>query len=569
MFERILVANRGEIAVRVMRACRELGITTVAIFSDADRDALHVRFADEAYRVGPAPALESYLDSDKILEVCEQAAVDAVHPGYGFLSENGDFAEACEKRGVTFIGPSGQVMRTMGDKVTARQTMAAAGVPIVPGTTQELTDEEAIAFSLEIGLPVMVKASAGGGGKGMRLVHDEKDLAPSIERARSEARASFGNDALYIEKFVEEPRHIEIQILADRHGNTVHLFERECSIQRRHQKVIEEAPGNGISEALRSRMGAAAVAAARAVDYVGGGTCEFLVDKHDDFYFLEMNTRVQVEHAITEAVTGVDIVKAMIRVAAGEPLGLQQDDLSIRGHAIEARIYAEDPDKKFLPSPGKIAVYRAPEGIGIRVDSGVSTGSNVTVYYDPMVAKLVAFGADRPEAIERLARALSEFAVVGIKTSIPFHERVLAHPVFRQGRYDTGFIDDHMAGGAGDARASFEQARRMAWIGAAISASEGDEGRAGPAGAHLVIVDKTDRKNKIEVGIELREVGDGTFDLVIEDRKVRVDAVQSGPKGLSILEDGRQVEVIAHEPKARRFEILVGGHLFRLEVGSP
>jgi len=478
MFKKILVANRGEIAVRVIRACREMGIQTVAVFSDVDRDALHVRFADEAYHCGPPPAAESYLVSKKILEICKKAGADGVHPGYGFLAENGDFAEACEKEGITFIGPSGDVMRKMGDKVTARQTMEAAGVPIVPGTTEELSDEQAIAFSKEIGLPVMVKASAGGGGKGMRLVRKEKDLGQAIERARSEARASFGNDALYVEKFVEEPRHIEIQVLADTHGNVVHLFERECSIQRRHQKVIEEAPGNGISPELRARMGAAAVAAAKAVDYVGAGTCEFLVDRHNDFYFLEMNTRVQVEHAITEAITGVDIVKAMIRAAAGEPLGIEQDELSIHGHAIEARIYAEDPENKFVPSPGKIVVYRPAGGIGIRVDSGVSAGATVTVYYDPMVAKLVAFGADRKEAVERLRRALSEFAVKGIKTSIPFHQKVLRHPVFVEGKYDTGFIDDYMDGGAGGAQVASDEVRRVACMTAAIAAYRRDKERA-------------------------------------------------------------------------------------------
>ncbi|NNL66713.1 MAG: ATP-grasp domain-containing protein, partial [Myxococcales bacterium] len=341
MFKKILIANRGEIAVRVIRACHEMGIEAVAVYSDVDRDALHVRFADEAYHVGAPPASESYLLADRIIEVAKQSGAEAIHPGYGFLSERAPFVEACKKAGIVFIGPEAEVMEKMGDKVTARQTMQAAGVPIVPGTTDALTDEQAIAFSKEIGLPVMVKASAGGGGKGMRLVKDEKDLQSSIERARSEAKASFGDDTIYVEKFVEEPRHVEIQILADQHGHAIHLCERECSIQRRHQKVVEEAPANRMTPELREAMGQAAVAAAKAVNYHGAGTCEFLVDKHMDFYFLEMNTRVQVEHAITEEITGVDIVKAMIRVAAGEPLGIDQSEIQISGHSIEARIYAE------------------------------------------------------------------------------------------------------------------------------------------------------------------------------------------------------------------------------------
>lgn len=446
MLEKILIANRGEIAVRVIRACREMGIQTIAVYSEADRDALHVGMADEAYLVGPSPARESYLVMENIIAAARTSGADGIHPGYGFLSENGDFADRCRAEGIVFIGPDGDVIRAMGDKVKARQTMAKAGVPIVPGTTEALTDEDVAACSREIGFPVMVKASAGGGGRGMRLVREEGELAKALARARSEAASAFGSDAVYVEKFLAGPRHIEIQILADSHGNTVHLFERECSIQRRHQKVLEEAPGNGINAALRDKMGQAAVAAAKAVDYVGAGTCEFLVDRHGDFYFLEMNTRIQVEHAITEAVTGVDIIQAMIRVCAGEPLGIDQKDLGITGHAIEARIYAEDPDKKFFPSPGTLVVYRPPEGAGIRVDSGVVEGTTITVHYDPMVAKLIAWGADREEAMDRLARALSEYAIEGIKTSIPFHQRVLRHPVFRQGAYDTGFIDEHMTG---------------------------------------------------------------------------------------------------------------------------
>jgi len=486
MFKKILIANRGEIAVRVIRACRELGVKTVAIYSDVDRDALHVRFADEAYHCGPPPSRESYLVKERVIEIAKRAGAEAIHPGYGFLAENGAFSDLCRDSGIVFIGPSGDVMRAMGDKVTARQTMKKAGVPIVPGTTERLSDEQIAQWIQQTGPPVMIKASAGGGGKGMRLVRHESEIAQAVARARGEARSSFGDDGLYVEKFVEQPRHIEIQVLADRHGNTVHLFERECSIQRRHQKVIEEAPGNGISPTLRARMGAAAVAAARAVNYVGAGTCEFLVDLHDNFYFLEMNTRVQVEHAITEAITGVDIVKSMIRAASGEPLGFSQDDLAITGHAIEARVYAEDPDNNFAPSPGTVKVYRPADGIGVRVDSGVYQGANVTVFYDPMVAKLVVWGADRTEAIDRLRRALAEFVVKGIKTSIPFHQKVVRHPVFVAGRYDTGFIDAHMGGGkgaAGDESEETSEARRVAMMLAAIAAFRREKEQAARAAA--------------------------------------------------------------------------------------
>jgi acetyl-CoA carboxylase biotin carboxylase subunit len=485
VFEKILIANRGEIAVRVNRACHELGVKTVAIYSDVDRDALHVRFADEAYPCGPPPARESYLVMERILEIAERSGAQAIHPGYGFLAENGEFADLCQKRGVVFIGPSGDVMRSMGDKVTSRQTMSAAGVPIVPGTTERLSDQEIADWVAETGPPVMVKASAGGGGKGMRLVRSVDEVEQAVARARGEAKASFGDDGLYVEKFVEEPRHIEIQVLADSHGDAIHLFERECSIQRRHQKVIEEAPGNGITPELRAQMGAAAVAAAKAIGYSGAGTCEFLVDRNNDFYFLEMNTRVQVEHAITEAITGVDIVKAMIRVAAGEPLGIAQDEVAINGHAIEARIYAEDPDQNFAPSPGDVLVYRPADGLGVRVDSGVYQGATVTVHYDPMVAKLISWGQDRAEAIDRLKRALTEFVVKGIKTSIPFHQKVVRHPVFLKGKYDTGFIDEHMDGGRGGVTDDdeTEEARRVAFMLAAIAAYRRDKEQAARASA--------------------------------------------------------------------------------------
>jgi acetyl-CoA carboxylase biotin carboxylase subunit len=465
-FQKVLIANRGEIAVRIARACRELGVRSVAIFSEVDRNALHVRHADEAWPCGPAPARQSYLKIDRVLEIAKESGAEAIHPGYGFLAENAEFARRCGESGVTFIGPSPETIEAMGDKVIARQRMAEAGVPIVPGTTEKLSDDEAVAFANKIGLPVMVKATAGGGGKGLRLVSEEDQLAPSIARARSEAQASFGDDAIYVEKFVEQPRHIEIQILGDRQGNAIHLFERECSIQRRHQKVIEEAPANDLPPAVRQQMGAAAVAAAKAVSYEGAGTCEFLVDPNFDFYFLEMNTRVQVEHPVTEMVTNVDIVKTGIRIAAGEPIGIDQEQVGLSGSAIECRIYAEDPEHGFRPSPGTISVYRPPGGPGVRNDTGVYQGATVPVHYDPMVAKLITWGRDRHEAIGRMRRALREFVVKGIKTSIPFHRLVMEHPKFVEGRYDTGFIDDEVLGRAAAVPADPEELRVGMMLGA-------------------------------------------------------------------------------------------------------
>jgi acetyl-CoA carboxylase, biotin carboxylase subunit len=437
----VLIANRGEIAVRIARACRELGVRSAAIYSEVDRDALHVRLADEAHPCGPAPAAQSYLDIARVVDVARKCGANAVHPGYGFLSENAEFAQACVDAKLTFIGPKPETIRAMGDKVIARRRMHAAAVPIVPGTTERLSDAEATAFAKQIGFPVMVKASAGGGGKGMRRVLAESEFAAALTRARSEAKSAFADDGIYVEKILEEPRHIEIQILGDSHGHVLHLCERECSIQRRNQKVIEECPANGMTPKLREDMGRAAVAAARAVGYEGAGTVEFLVDRKLHFYFLEMNTRVQVEHAVTELVTGIDIVKTGIRVAAGEPIGFSQQDVGIRGWAIECRIYAEDPDRNFLPSPGKITSYRAPEGPGVRVDAGVCAGSEVTVYYDPMIAKLCCWGRDREEAIARARRALHEYTIEGVRTSLSFHRRVVENAKFLSGQYDTSFIE--------------------------------------------------------------------------------------------------------------------------------
>ena len=442
MFKKVLIANRGEIAVRVERACREMGVRTVAVYSEVDRHALHVRCADEAYLIGPPPAKESYLVIDKIIEAARKSGAEAIHPGYGFLAENPRFAERCEKEKIKLIGPSAHAMRTMGSKTLARKTVQAAGVPVVPGTVEPIaTEEEVLKVAREIGFPVMLKATAGGGGKGLRLVRTESELSSSLRMAKSEAKSAFSDDSVYIERYIENPRHVEIQILGDRHGNYVHLFERECSIQRRHQKVIEESPSVLITPEIRAAMGRVAVEAARAVKYEGAGTCEFLVDRNRTFYFLEMNTRLQVEHPVTEMVTGVDIVKEQLRVAAGEKLSLRQEDLKQTGHAIECRVYAEDPDRNFFPCPGLITGLRTPGGPGVRDDSGVFEGFEIPIYYDPIISKLVAWGNDRTEAIGRMKRALSEYVVTGVKTTIPFHIRVMNNRHFIEGNFDTNFID--------------------------------------------------------------------------------------------------------------------------------
>ncbi|MFL6375057.1 MAG: acetyl-CoA carboxylase biotin carboxylase subunit [Pyrinomonadaceae bacterium] len=442
MFKKILIANRGEIACRVIRACREMKIATVAVFSDADADALHVRMADEVYNIGPAPSAESYLRGEKIIEVAKKSGAEAIHPGYGFLSENAGFVRAATDAGLVFIGPPADVMDAMGGKISARKIAIEAGVPVVPGTTEPLKSyEDAREVAAGMGYPVMLKASAGGGGKGMRLVADESELKSALETAQSEARASFGDDAVYVEKAVQRPRHIEIQVFSDTHGNHVHLGERECSIQRRHQKVIEEAPSPINSAELRAEMGACAVKVAAAVDYVGAGTVEFLVSDVDrSFYFLEMNTRLQVEHPVTELVTGIDLVREQIHVAWGEPLSFRQEDVVIRGHAIECRIYAEDHEQNFMPSPGKITRLRIPQGPGVRDDGGVYEGSEVSIYYDPMISKFATYGRDRQEAVDRLRRALEEYEIGGIKTTLPFFREVMEDEEFVDGRLDTGFI---------------------------------------------------------------------------------------------------------------------------------
>ncbi len=441
MFQKILIANRGEIALRVIRACREMGIRCVAIYSEADRDSLHVALADEAICIGPPESAQSYLNIPRIMSAAEISKADAIHPGYGFLAENPHFAEVCQACKVTFIGPGPESIRLMGDKAQARQTVAAAGVPVVQGSALTVgSPEEARAVAAEIGYPVIIKAAAGGGGRGMRIVHAEADLTKALEIAQGEAGVAFGNPAVYIERYVRNPRHVEFQILADAHGQVLHLGERDCSIQRRHQKLIEESPSPAMTPALREAMGTAAVASARAVGYTNAGTIEFLLDEDGRFYFMEMNTRIQVEHPVTEEVAGLDLVKLQVRIAAGERLPFGQEEVVLRGHAIECRVNAEDPEE-FLPSPGKITTLRLPGGPGIRVDTHAYAGYTIPPYYDSLLAKLIVRGQDRAEALSRMRRALQEFVVQGVKTTIPFHLRVMDHPDFVKGAVSTNFLE--------------------------------------------------------------------------------------------------------------------------------
>ena len=445
MFKKVLIANRGEIAVRVIRACRDLQISPVAVYSEPDRAALHVRMADEAYPIGPAASTDSYLAVEKIIEAARRGRCDAIHPGYGFLSENPSLAEACSDAGITLVGPRAASMRLMASKTGARSVLVKSGVPLVPGTYRALTSiEEAVGEAARIGYPVMMKAVAGGGGKGMRLVHDPARLPSEFEAASSEAKNAFGDSSVYLEKYIARPRHIEIQVLVDRHGNGIHLGERECSLQRRHQKVLEESPSTALTPDLRAQMGEAALKVARAAGYENAGTVEFLMDDQRKFYFLEMNTRLQVEHPVTEAVTGVDIVCEQFRIATGERLSMRQEDVAQRGWALECRVYAEDPDRHFLPSPGRILRLVEPQGPGIRVDSGVYPGWDVPIHYDPLIAKLVAQGADRSQAIARMKRAIGEYRIDGIKTNLGFFVRLLDDPDFVAGALSTGFIDEFL-----------------------------------------------------------------------------------------------------------------------------
>jgi acetyl-CoA carboxylase biotin carboxylase subunit len=449
MFNKILIANRGEIAVRIIRACREMNIRSVAVYSEADRDGLHVRMADEAVCIGPPPPGRSYLNIANIVSAALVTGADAVHPGYGFLAENERFAEMCAANGISFIGPPAEAIRLMGNKVQARKTMQDAGVPLVPGSHGSIGDAgQALQVAEKIGYPVLIKASYGGGGKGMRVAHCEEEVVKGVLTARSEAAAAFGNGDVYLEKYLEEPRHIEIQILADNYGNIVHLGERDCSIQRRNQKIIEESPSTAVDETLRARLGEAAIKAARAVNYRNAGTVEFLLDKHGNFYFIEMNTRIQVEHPVTELVTGIDLVKEQIRIAAGRELGYGQEDIKFSGWAIECRINAEDPDRNFMPCPGKITRFLPPGGMGVRLDSAVYAGWEVPPYYDSMLGKLITWGRDRKEALARMQRALEEFDIAGVKTTIPFHRQIMRNAFFRRGEIYTNFIQRRILPGA-------------------------------------------------------------------------------------------------------------------------
>ncbi|MES2627967.1 MAG: acetyl-CoA carboxylase biotin carboxylase subunit [Bacteroidota bacterium] len=439
--KKILVANRGEIALRVMRSAKEMGIKTVAVFSEADRNAPFVRYADEAVCIGPPASNQSYLRGEKILQVCKDLNVDGIHPGYGFLSENAEFAREVRNSGITFIGPSPEAMDMMGDKISAKQAAKKFEVPLVPGLDEAITDVEAAKkVAAQIGFPVLIKASAGGGGKGMRIVENEGEFQEQMNRAVSEAISAFGDGAVFIERYVGSPRHIEIQILADTHGSILYLFERECSIQRRHQKVIEEAPSSVLTPEIRKAMGEAAVRVARACDYVGAGTVEFLLDENKDFFFLEMNTRLQVEHPVTEMISGIDLVKEQIKIARGEKLSFTQDDLKINGHALEIRVYAEDPKNNFLPDIGTLKTYRQPSGLGIRVDDGFEEGMDIPIYYDPMIAKLIAHGKDREEAISRMVRAITDYRIFGIETTLDFCKWAIQHEAFVSGNFDTNFV---------------------------------------------------------------------------------------------------------------------------------
>ena len=441
MFHKILIANRGEIAIRVIRACKELGIKTVAVYSTADAESLHVKLADESVCIGPAPSSQSYLNINAIISAAELTDAEAIHPGYGFLSENAKFAEICEQCGITFIGPSAESMRIMGDKISARQAVIEHGVPILPGTKENVKSvDEAVKIAKQIGFPVIIKATAGGGGRGMKIVHSQATLANAYATAKAEAQAGFGNPDVYIEKYCEQPRHVEIQVLADKHGNCIHLGERDCSIQRRHQKIIEEAPCPVLKPETRTAMGEAAIKAAKAVNYSSVGTVEFLLDKNGDFYFMEMNTRIQVEHPVTEMITGVDLIREQIRSAAGLPLRYKQKDIKITGHAIECRINAEDPFK-FTPCPGKITTYHQPGGLGVRVDSFVYDQYTVVPHYDSMIGKLIVHAETREDAIRRMARALDEYIIEGIKTTVFFHKRIMTNKDFIEGDVDTSFLD--------------------------------------------------------------------------------------------------------------------------------
>lgn len=564
MFKKVLAANRGEIAVRIIRACRELGLETVAVYSEVDRTALHVRYADEAYPIGPAPVQESYLRWERIIDVAIKAGADAVHPGYGFLAGNPAFAEACREAGLIFVGPNPQTIRLMSDKIAARSVVKAAGVAIAPGTDYSLSDEELIAAAEELGYPLLIKPAHGGGGKGMRIVESPEEMPRALAAARRESKAVFGDDVLYLEKIVEGARHIEFQILADSFGNVIHLGERECSIQRRHQKLIEEAPSRALDEELRRRMGEAAVKVARTVGYLNAGTVEFLLDKDKNFYFIETNCRLQVEHPVTEMVTGIDIVKEQLRVASGRRLRYSQDDVRLRGWAIECRIIAEDPYKGFLPSPGRITGLYEPSGPGVRVDSGVYEGFEVSLYYDSLIGKLVAWGETRGEAILRMRRALDEYRIVGIKTNIPFHQQIVNDTRFIGGQFDTKFVEHRFS----MVESEREEHLEVVAIAATLFAQSSnrippqsvipeDEAPGGPAMRYIATVG--DKSFTIEI--------DGG-EMTVDGQRRAVDIKRiDGVSLYSLLIESNSYEVFVEEKKGE-YQILLEGELYsvRLEV---
>ncbi len=562
MFKKVLAANRGEIAVRIIRACRELGLETVAVYSKVDRTALHVRYADEAYPIGPAPVQESYLRWERIIDVAIKAGADAVHPGYGFLAGNPAFAEACREAGLIFVGPNPQTIRLMSDKIAARSVVKAAGVAIAPGTDYSLSDEELIAAAEELGYPLLIKPAHGGGGKGMRIVESPEEMPRALAAARRESKAVFGDDVLYLEKIVEGARHIEFQILADSFGNVIHLGERECSIQRRHQKLIEEAPSRALDEELRRRMGEAAVKVARTVGYLNAGTVEFLLDKDKNFYFIETNCRLQVEHPVTEMVTGIDIVKEQLRVASGRRLRYSQDGVRLRGWAIECRIIAEDPYKGFLPSPGRITGLYEPSGPGVRVDSGVYEGFEVSLYYDSLIGKLVAWGETRGEAILRMRRALDEYRIVGIKTNIPFHQQIVNDTRFIGGQFDTKFVEHRFS----MVESEREEHLEVVAIAATLFAQSSnrippqsvipeDEAPGGPAMRYIATVG--DKSFTIEI--------DGG-EMTVDGQRRAVDIKRiDGVSLYSLLIESNSYEVFVEEKKGE-YQILLEGELYSVRV---
>ncbi|MEQ9640844.1 MAG: acetyl/propionyl/methylcrotonyl-CoA carboxylase subunit alpha [Alphaproteobacteria bacterium] len=587
MFAKLLIANRGEIAVRVIRTVRRLGIRTVAVYSDADAEARHVKLADEAVHIGPAPANESYLVADKIIDAARRTGAEAIHPGYGFLSENASFAEACAAAGLVFIGPPAAAIRAMGEKAAAKAAMVEAGVPVVPGYHGADQNEDLLAAeATQIGYPVLIKAVAGGGGKGMRQVHDEARFATELAGARREAKAAFGDDKVLIEKYLVKPRHIEVQVFADSQGNAVHLFERDCSVQRRHQKVLEEAPAPGMSDTMRAAMGEAAVQAAKAIGYVGAGTVEFIADvshglRDDAFYFMEMNTRLQVEHPVTEMITGQDLVEWQLRVASGEPLPLQQDELAIDGHAVEARIYAEDPAKRFLPSTGRLLHLRPPAEDGhVRVDSGVVEGDSVSIFYDPMIAKLIAWDSDRTSALRRLRQALIEFTIAGVTTNVSFLAAVAGHPAFVAGDLDTGFIDRHRDDLIPKRDAVPDDVLAIASLHLLLARREAETARAVSGGdAHSpwallegwrVNDEGHDQfvfiEGDVEVAVEVRYVADG-YRLGLPGGQMTASAERLAD-GLAVNLDGLRRHAFVIE-QGERLTVLADGHAWRLARRDP